>query len=76
MTLDPVAFDPANFLEPTSAVQVLTVRHLLDGSITMRGARRLEDVMGLSPAFERECRALLPVMPEGTDLFGRVVDEP
>ena len=76
VTLDPAAFDPENFLELTSAVQTLTVRHLLDGSITSRGVHRLEDVMELSPAFEREYRALLPVMPEGTDLFGRVVDEP
>ncbi len=76
VTLDPAAFDPANFLELTSAVQALTVRHLLDGTITERGVHRVEEVMELSPAFEREYRKLLPVLPDGTELFRRVVDEP
>lgn len=53
VSLDAAAFEPANFLTLTSAVQALTVRHLLDGSIAVRGVHRVEEAIELSGPFER-----------------------
>jgi hypothetical protein len=69
--LDPVAFHPENFVRLTAAALALTVGGLLDGSVTARGVRSMDEAVRLDDAFTRAYEALLPVAPQGGRLITR-----
>lgn len=65
--------EPDRFLSITAASLAVTVRYLLDGTITVRGATRMRQAVRDAERFGSDYLALLPGLPEGTTLFTRRV---
>ncbi len=74
LVLSEALFAPDRFLGITAASLAVTVRYLLDGTITARGAHAQRDVVDDVDAFAADYTELIPQWPAGTPLFERRFD--